>query len=195
MAGLMGGLMNNVLSSFCSKSVSGLTRLSINPLNSIEMLGSLNQVRHNRRVYRQDRNPWKGQLRFDKKPLQEWWEWDGLGPYKYRHHNYADNRVLKDVQRRRIFKRDHYERSKLQDVFYNDVLPKEVRDKAMNKIINMPFDSSVIRLVDRCVVTGRPRGVYKEFRASRFIFRHEADHNRVSGAQRAFWLYNTHIKP
>ena len=109
------------------------------------MLGSLNQVRHNRRVYRQDRNPWKGQLRFDKKPLQEWWEWDELGPYKYRHHNYADNRVLKDVQRRRIFKRDHYERSKLQDVFYNDVLPKEVRDKAMNKIINMPFDSSVIR--------------------------------------------------
>ena len=30
-------------------------------------------------------NPYMG------KKLQEWWDWDGLGPYKYRHHHYPNN--------------------------------------------------------------------------------------------------------
>ena len=63
----------------------------------------------------------------------------------------------------------------------------------------------------RCVVTGRSRGVYRDFRVSRFIFRfeesslwisfnfffcrQEADYNRVSGVQRAHWTHNTKIDP
>ena len=45
--------------------------------------------------------------------VQEWWDWDGLGPYKYRHHHYPNNITLRDVQRRRIFKKLHGERSRL----------------------------------------------------------------------------------
>jgi hypothetical protein len=45
--------------------------------------------------------------------VQEWWDWDGLGPYKYRHHHYPNNITLRDVQRRRIFKRLHGERTRI----------------------------------------------------------------------------------
>ena len=30
--------------------------------------------------------------------LQEWWDWDGFGPYKYRHHHYPNNITCRDVQ-------------------------------------------------------------------------------------------------
>jgi len=194
MVGLLSGLVNNVLSGLGHNCMS---RIGSNLLtNSIETLSAVSQVRHaHTKTYKQDRNPYRGQLRFNGKAVQEWWDWDGLGPYKYRHHYYPNNITQRDVQKRRIFKKRHYERSKLQDVVYNDVLPKEIRDKAFQRILEMPFDSSIIRLVDRCCVTGRARGNLKEYRVSRFIFRNEADHNRVSGCQRAFWDYNTHLKP
>ena len=47
----------------------------------------------------------------------------------------------------------------------------------------------------RCAVTGRARGIFHQFRVSRFVFRKEADGNRVSGVQYAKWLYNTHLDP
>merc|ERR1719282_1648206 len=72
-------------------------------------------------------NPYKGQA------LQEWWEWDGKGPYKYRHHHYPNNITLRDVQRRRIFKRHHAERERLNSIIQSDLLPKELRDSAFRE--------------------------------------------------------------
>ena len=69
-------------------------------------------------------NPYKGQA------LQEWWDWDGKGPYKYRHHHYPNNITCRDVQRRRIFKKFHSEREKLNFVVRSDLLPMELREKA-----------------------------------------------------------------
>merc|ERR1711872_434036 len=139
--------------------------------------------------------PFSGIFRHQGKPVQEWWDWDGFGPYKYRHHHYPNNITLRDVQRRRIFKKFQFQRSKLMDLRRNDILPEEIQKVARQEVENMPLDSSVARPNERCVVTGRARGNYPEFRVSRFIWRNEADHNRVSGAQRAFWLYNTKIDP
>ena len=45
------------------------------------------------------------------------------------------------------------------------------------------------------VVTGRARGIFHQYRVSRFIYRAEADYNRLSGVQRAKWLINTKIDP
>ena len=44
-------------------------------------------------------------------------------------------------------------------------------------------------------MTGRARGVFHQYRVSRFIYRAEADYNRLSGVQRAQWLINTKIDP
>ena len=111
-------------------------------------------------------NPYKGQA------MQEWWEWDGKGPYKYRHHHYPNNITCRDVQRRRIFKKFHSEREKLNAIIRNDLLPKELQENAWReKHFKLPLDSSDRRPNFRCVVTGRARGNYDDFRVSRFIFR------------------------
>jgi len=130
------------------------------------------------------------------KPVQEWYEWDGFGPYKYRHHHYPRNITLRDVQRRRVFKEHHRERQLLRSVYKNDLLPKELQEAARNRVVwEVPLDADRTRPNFRCVVTGRARGNYNDFRVSRFIFRAEADYNRVSGVQRAHWTHNTKIDP
>merc|ERR1711997_343948 len=103
--------------------------------------------------------------------------------------------TLRDVQRRRIFKQHHRERELTRSIYLNDLLPKELQEKAREKVVwEIPLDADKIRPNFRCVVTGRSRGVYRDFRVSRFIFRQEADYNRVSGVQRAHWTHNTKIQ-
>ena len=189
----------NILSSMV-KQLSISKSLTCAPVtfNMTSSLSTTPALERSRRVWRKPHpvpekvgiNPYKH------KSPQEWWDWDGFGPYKYRHHHYPNNITCRDVQRRRIFKQTHEERRMLNSVMRSEILPRELREKAWReKHFNLPLDSSHRRPVFRCAVTGRARGNYPEFRVSRFIFRAEADYNKVSGVQRAFWLYNTHINP
>lgn len=88
------------------------------------------------------------------------------------------------------------ERNRVVCLFRNDLLPKELQELARHKITyEVPRDSAITRPNRRCAVTGRARGIFHQFRVSRFVFRREADANRVSGVQYAKWLYNTHLDP
>ena len=62
--------------------------------------------------------------KLNSKPVQEWWDWDGFGKYKFRHHKYPNNPTLRDVQRRRIFKIFAEERLRVNSIFRNEILPK-----------------------------------------------------------------------
>lgn len=126
---------------------------------------------------------------------QEWWDWNGFGPYKYRHHNYPNNLTLRDVQKRRIFKLFAEERLRVNSIFKNEILPKELRDVAYEEIHDIPRSSAITRINRRCAVTGRGRGVFHQYRVSRFIFRHEADYNKLSGVMRAIWIKTVHVDP
>ena len=133
---------------------------------------------------------------FQDKPIQDWWDYDGFGKYKSRYHEYPTNMMLRDVQRRRIFKQFHEERNRLNCVFRNDILPKELQELAREQVCQkLPRDSAITRPNRRCAVTGRGRGIFHQFRVSRFVFRENADYNKLSGVQRAHWMYSTHLDP
>lgn len=155
------------------------------------------------------------------KEIQGWYEWDGFGPYKYRAHRYPNNFTLRDVQRRRIFQKHAKERMLINTIRKNDILPKaskqlgigdpvakapglftsllflsqDLRRLADQEIVKVPRDSSITRPVRCCTLTGRRRGIFHQFRVSRIAFRMQADYNKVSGVQRAHWMYGIHIKP
>ena len=69
------------------------------------------------------------------KPIQEWSDWDGFGPYKYGHHRFANNRMNKDFQRRRIFRRFAEERVRVNAIRKADILPR-VSEFSLQKIFN-----------------------------------------------------------
>lgn len=127
--------------------------------------------------------------------MQDWYKWDGFGPYKVRSHCFPNNFTLRDHQRRRIFAQHAEKRNLVNCIRKADLLPREIRKIADEEIQSIPRDSAITRLNRRCTLTGRPRGIFHQFRVSRIIFRAEADYNKVSGVQRAHWLRGIDIKP
>ncbi|GAB3057062.1 30S ribosomal protein S14 [Salinicoccus sesuvii] len=51
----------------------------------------------------------------------------------------------------------------------------------------LPRDSSPTRLTRRCRVTGRPRGVLRDFELSRIKFRELAHKGQIPGVKKASW--------
>ena len=136
-----------------------------------------------------------GQFAFQDKKIQSWDNWDGFGCYKYKPHYMPNNITQRDVQRRRILKQHAEERLRVNCIRKANLLPSEIRKIADAEIHDVPRASSITNVNRRCTVTGRARGIFHQYRVSRFIFRAEADYNRLSGVQRAQWLINTKIDP
>ena len=151
-------------------------------------------VKVNRRRHKKKENQISAEEN-NAKPAQEWWDYDGVGKYKSRHHGYPVNMMLRDVQNRRIFEKFHEERIRINAIWKNDILPQEIKDLAYQQIQKHPRASTVLRINRRCTVTGKARGNFHQFRVSRFVFRNEADYNKISGVQRAHWSKNIDIKP
>ncbi|XP_035231602.1 28S ribosomal protein S14, mitochondrial-like [Stegodyphus dumicola] len=95
--------------------------------------------------------------------------------------------MLRDVKRRKVVKEYAKLRLQLNSLRYNTVLPKKLQEVAQKEIAALPTDSCHTKLHARCVLTSRPRGRWKKFRMSRIIWRHLADYNQISGAERAMW--------
>lgn len=95
--------------------------------------------------------------------------------------------MKKDHRKRQTVKTEHVFRLRVNALRKNDVLPKELQEIADKEIHALPLDASIVRIVNRCAVTSRPRGVVQRWRLSRFIFRHLADYNKLAGVQRAMW--------
>lgn len=100
---------------------------------------------------------------------------------------YVDWRMVRDVKRRQMAFEYASERLRTNAIRKNTILPKELQEIADNEIANMPRDSCPVRIRNRCIMTSRPRGVKRRWRLSRIVFRHLADHNQMSGVQRAMW--------
>ena len=78
-------------------------------------------------------------------------------------------------------------RKALKDIIMNRELPLDERFAAQMKLNQMPRDGSFIRVRNRCLVTGRPRGNYRKFKMSRIAFRELASTGQVPGILKSSW--------
>jgi small subunit ribosomal protein S14 len=51
----------------------------------------------------------------------------------------------------------------------------------------LPLNSNPIRLRNRCMLTGRPRGYMRQFGISRITFREMASNGLIPGVKKASW--------
>ncbi|XP_014215005.1 28S ribosomal protein S14, mitochondrial [Copidosoma floridanum] len=97
-------------------------------------------------------------------------------------------KTMRDMKRRQLTKESAPDRLRLLGLKRNNILPLEIRDLASQTFVEtIPKCSSKIGVTRRCVVTSRGYGTVYRWRISRFVFRHLADHNLLSGVQRAMW--------
>ncbi|KAK9301884.1 hypothetical protein QLX08_005936 [Tetragonisca angustula] len=101
---------------------------------------------------------------------------------------YIGRWMIRDLKRRKLAEKYADERLRLVALKRNDILPLEIREE-VGKQINetIPRQTALRQLTPRCILTSRPRGVVHKWRVSRIMFRDLADHNRMSGVQRAIW--------
>lgn len=95
--------------------------------------------------------------------------------------------IRRDKKRRQMVADYEFEKLQLKAIVKNRILPEIVQKKAKEDLALHPKDSSIARVRNRCVLTGRPRGVVREYGLCRMKFRHLADHGYISGLTRSSW--------
>nr|XP_023922440.1 uncharacterized protein LOC112033898 isoform X1 [Quercus suber]POE97968.1 ribosomal protein s14, mitochondrial [Quercus suber] len=82
-----------------------------------------------------------------------------------------ENRNIHDNQRRQLAKQFELKRNLFKAFLRDPEIPPELREQQQYKLAKLPRNSSFTRLRNRCIFTGRSRGVYQVFRMSRIVFR------------------------
>lgn len=95
--------------------------------------------------------------------------------------------INRDIKRRQLYKKYELIRNLLKSIIYNRNLKPIIRYNAFLKLNSLPKDSSIVRIRNRCVLTGRSRAVYKLFKISRTIFRKLASNGYIQGVQKSSW--------
>nr|QBX98855.1 ribosomal protein S14 [Chloropicon sp. RCC4434] len=96
-------------------------------------------------------------------------------------------RTKKDKNRRKLVARYEVRRRILKHLIYNVGVPLETRMKLVGKLNSLPRNSSRVRVVNRCILTGRSHSVYRFCHLSRIKFRELASQGLLPGVTKTSW--------
>ena len=95
--------------------------------------------------------------------------------------------IEKNLRRERMVKQYSNRRQRLKDIANNETAPPEERFRARLKLAELPRNSSPCRVRSRCLITGRPRAVYRKFKLSRIALRELASSGLIPGMTKSSW--------
>lgn len=94
---------------------------------------------------------------------------------------------LREQKRRRTMAKFKAKRAVLLETLRDPRATDEARDAARSALQKLPRDASPVRARNRCVLTGRPRGVFRKFGVARNKLRELAMRGEVPGVIKASW--------
>jgi len=95
--------------------------------------------------------------------------------------------IHSDIKRRYLVRKYEVQRMLYKSLSQNMSLATRVRRTALLKLSKLPRNSTLCRIRNRCVISGRARAVYRQFRLSRLCFREAAAHGYLPGIFKASW--------
>jgi small subunit ribosomal protein S14 len=95
--------------------------------------------------------------------------------------------INKNKRRAQMVKRMAAKRARLKAMAEDRSLPPEERFAARLKLAELPRNSSLTRIRNRCELTGRPRGFYRKFKMSRLALRELASAGQIPGMVKSSW--------
>lgn len=95
--------------------------------------------------------------------------------------------IAKEQQKAEIVERYRAKRNELRKILKSQTASPEEKMEARRKMDNMPRRSIGVRVVNRCRVTGRPRGYLRKFQMSRIAFRELASRGMIPGVTKSSW--------
>lgn len=98
-----------------------------------------------------------------------------------------ESAVAKNNRRAKIIKRDAQKRAKLKAILMSKTSSTQEKFEAQSKMAKLPRDGSKVRYRNRCNLTGRPRGYYRDFGVSRIGLRCGALEGLIPGVIKSSW--------
>ena len=95
--------------------------------------------------------------------------------------------IAREVKREKLVRAHAAKRKELTDMISNAETSAEDQFQAMLDLQKLPRDSSSSRQRNRCVLTGRPRGVYKKFGLCRNKLREVIMRGEAPGVVKSSW--------
>jgi small subunit ribosomal protein S14 len=95
--------------------------------------------------------------------------------------------IEKNNRRKRLVARYAEKRARLKALADDATLPQEDRFAARLKLAKLPRNSSAVRVRNRCLLTGRPRGNYRKLKMSRIALRELASTGQIPGMVKSSW--------
>ena len=100
----------------------------------------------------------------------------------------AKKSAIENNQRKqRLAKKFAGRRRRLLDIANDDGRPMEERFEARLKLAELPRNGAIVRVRNRCEVTGRPRGFYRKMKMSRIALRELGNKGLIPGLVKSSW--------
>lgn len=97
------------------------------------------------------------------------------------------SKINKNELRKALVLKYQTRRRELKEIIRKPSTSVDDRVAAQIKLQKLPKDSNPIRVVERCMVTGRPRGNLRYFQLSRITFREKALKGELTGVVKSSW--------
>ena len=95
--------------------------------------------------------------------------------------------VVKNKKREKLAKRYAPKAIELRKKAVDAKLSDEEREAARLKLQKIPRNANLNRIRNRCELTGRPRGFFRDFKLCRNKFRELANNGLIPGVTKASW--------
>nr|ABU88342.1 ribosomal protein S14 [Chlamydomonas moewusii] len=95
--------------------------------------------------------------------------------------------IQRELKRQKLVMKYAVKREALKKQINEETTSLKKRLVLHRKLQELPRNSSSVRLHNRCLVTGRPKGFYRDFGLSRHVLREMAHQGLLPGVQKASW--------
>jgi small subunit ribosomal protein S14 len=95
--------------------------------------------------------------------------------------------IENNLRKQRLAKKFGARRRRLLEIANDEARPMEERFEARLKLAALPRNGAVVRVRNRCQVTGRPRGYYRKLKMSRIAVRELGNRGLIPGLVKSSW--------
>ena len=95
--------------------------------------------------------------------------------------------IQRDVKRKELNKQFANKRARLKAIIMNKETPADERFAAVMALNELPANSAKNRQRNRCALTGRPRGFFRQFKLCRNQLREKAQLGELPGVTKSSW--------
>lgn len=95
--------------------------------------------------------------------------------------------IKKDKRQRLLFQYSELRKLSIKSTLHNKFLPFLIRTQVQQKNFRFDLNSSITRIKNRCILTGRSRSISRIFKLSRLQFRLLASNAMLPGVNKYSW--------